>query len=493
MKKYIIGVDEGTTSCRAGIYNVQTHVLSGLFQKEIPIFTPHDGWVEQDAEVIYQTFLETIKGAIKSAGIDIKEVLALAITNQRETAVAWNKESGKPVARTITWQCRRTSAICKALSKKQQKLIKEKTGLIVDAYFTGSKLQWFLENNSEIKKLAKESRLCFGTMETYLIYRLTEGKCFVSDVSNASRTMLFNIKTLKWDDELLKIFGVPKETLAKQIVSTDEFVGEFLLMGEKIPICGLIGDQQSALVGQTCFDVGEVKNTYGTGCFMVMNTGHNKLDNKNIITTIAYQRKGKEVVYALEGSVLNAGSCIEWLKKIGLIEKSSQTEEMALRVNDIGGLAFVPALTGLGSPYWDMQARGLLIGINRGTTKEQIVRAVLESIAFSSFEVFNDMKKSCGKIKVIKCDGGVSKNNFLMQFQSDVCGTKLLLPMEVESTLMGTIYMSCLGLGIYKSETEIEKLWKAKKEFLPQAQQKILLKSFTNWQRAVKRAMEWAK
>ena len=490
MAKYILGIDEGTTSVRAGLYNIETNVLQFKSQKEIDIFCPHDGWVEQDGEKIFQAVKYVIQSVIFENSINTNDILSVSITNQRETTVAWNKQTGESVYPVINWQCRRTSKMIESLSQEQKDYLKNTTGLTPDAYFSASKMAWLLQNNKRVQNLYNQNNLAFGTIESFLIYRLTNCQSFVTDVTNASRTMLMDLKTCQWDDNCLNMFNIDKNCLG-QIVSNDKIVGHLNINNTKIPICGVIGDQQSALVGQTCFNVGDVKNTYGTGCFVVMNTGENIAKSQNLVSTVGYKLKNKNTVYALEGSVFNAGSCVELMKDWQWFESPSETDTMVQEVEDSGKVVFVPALTGLGCPYWDMQARGMFIGITRATKKQHLVRAVLESIAFSCVDVLLEMKQFA-KINSIKCDGGVSKNKFLMQFQSDISQTKLIIPKEFEKTLMGCIYMSMCGLGICDLD-KLKQKYETAKIYNPEMEIQTIKRKYKRWKRAVIRSLEWVE
>lgn len=491
IKRYIIGIDEGTTSCRAGVYDIKKNKLTHIVQKPLKLYFPKAGWVEHDVNEIWKNQLSAITEVVKQSNIDPDEIFGIGITNQRESVVAWDSKTGIPVPHSICWQCRRTARIIENLSAKTKRLIKEKTGLIADAYFSASKIQWFLENEKEAQKLLANNRLLVGTMDTFLIWKLTNGKSFVTDTTNASRTMLFNIHTLDWDDELLKIFGVPRKILPK-IVSCSENVGFTDILGKPVQIAGIAGDQQSALFGQACFNEGMVKNTYGTGGFLLMNTGDKVVQKDKLVSTVAYTLNRK-TCYALEGSVFNSGSTVQWIRdQLGLIKKSAETEKMAFSVPDTGGVYIVPAFTGLGAPYWNMKARGTIVGITRGTNKNHIARAVLESMAYQTEDILNEMEQGSTKVLEVRCDGGASVNNFLMQFQSDISDKVLKLPANQESTLMGTIYLAGLGTGAFKSIKEIENLWEQKKIFKPGLAETKRKELYYNWKRAVNRSLDWA-
>lgn len=484
-----MGIDEGTTSLRVGLFDVDSYELVFKSQREISLACPHNGWVEQDANEIYDNLLLAIDDVILNNNIDVKSILAISITNQRETTVAWDKETGISIEPAINWQCRRTSKIIDNLSKEQKDFIKHTTGLIPDGYFSASKIKWFVENSEKVKDLALNNKLAFGTIESYLIYRMTKGRSFVTDAVNASRTMLMDLNKCCWDDKCLQIFGVDKNWLGK-IVCNDEVVGYFELKGIVIPICGVIGDQQSSLFGHACFDAGFIKNTYGTGCFMLMNTGNQIVYSDKLISTIGYKLKNESPVYALEGSVFNGGSCIGLLQDWGLIENPTDSQTFAQSVSDSGKVVFVPALTGLGAPYWDMQARGLLIGITRATRKEHIIRAVIESIGFSCFDIILEMGKHIDEIKQLRCDGGMSGNEFLMQFQSDIALTNIAVAKEYEVTLLGSIYLAMCSLKL-TDKFEISKKYQVSKTYRPQLDSESIKRKYTRWKRAVIRSLEW--
>ena len=491
MNKYILGIDEGTTSVRAGLYNIGQNKLEFVAQQPIDIFCPHDGWVEQDGEKIYSAVCKVIEDVILQNQVDVKNILALSITNQRETTVAWDKNTGESVYPVINWQCRRTSDMINNMSDTQKHNLKKITGLIPDAYFSATKMVWLEQNSEKVQSLKEENNLCFGTIESFLIYRLTGGKSFVTDVTNASRTMLMDLKTCEWNEYCLRHFNIDKQTLP-QIVSNDEIVGFAEILGHHIPICGVVGDQQSALFGQMCFDKGDVKNTYGTGCFMLVNTGDKVVESETLVSTVGYKLKGQNAIYALEGSCFNGGSCIELIKDWGLIENPSQSQEYAQEVDDSGKIVFVPALTGLGAPYWNMQARGMFIGITRATKKQHLIRAVLESVAFSCLDVLMEMRQGVGKITCVKCDGGVSKNDFLMQFQSDISKTKLIIPVEHESTLLGSIYLALCGLKLSDTKT-LKDIYEVRKAYLPQMDMETIKRKYKRWKRAVIRSLDWVE
>lgn len=449
--KYIVALDAGTTSVRAMLYDVTAGKFVHTVQQEVAQSFPAPGWVEQDANEIYYKAAYVLNDCVSLAGAD--NVAGLGIANQRETVVLWNRKTGKPVAPAIVWQCRRTSEYCASIAPELREKIRLKTGLPTDAYFSASKIRWILDHVPSARALMKEGNLCAGTIDSYLIFKLTDGKRFVSDYTNASRTMLFNIRTLDWDEELLNAFGVPREILPEVLPCTARF-GETNLGGKNKPITGVAGDQQAALFGQACLKEGDAKITYGTGLFLLFNTGETCVQSESgLISTIGYSL-GKKTVYALEGSAFNAGSSVQWLRDgLGFIKTSADSEGAALSVPDSGGVYFVPAFTGLGAPYWEAEARGLLCGITRGTTREHIVRAVLESIAYSARELTECMgRDSRISLNEIRCDGGASANRFLMQFQADVLGVAVNRPVEKESTALGAALLCACGLGLLGEE-----------------------------------------
>ena len=483
-KKYILALDEGTTSARAGLFDIEKNEFVQIKSKSFEIFYPKEAWVEFDANEIWEAQKEVLIKAKGKIGVD--EIFGIGITNQRETAVAWDSKTGRAVKNAICWQCRRTADYCQKIALKHKRLIKDKTGLVIDPYFSASKFNWLLKNNEEVKELARQNRLCLGTIDSFLLYRLTGGKVFATDTTNASRTMLMNLRTLEWDDELLKIFGIKKTYLPKIMASSGEF-GETNIFERPLKIFSMIGDQQSALVGQSCFEKGMAKNTYGTGCFMLVNTGSEIVENERLVSTVAYTI-GDKTTYAVEGSVLNAGSLVEWLKAIGLIKSASQTEEMALREENNGGVYLVPAFTGLGAPYWEPNARGVFTGLTRGTTKNHLVRAVLESMAYSTYDIFNSLGDE-KMLKELRVDGGVSNNNFLMQFQADLLNTKIKIPNIFERTLLGAVYLAGLASGAYQDLKEISSLWELKKSFEPTMTKKERSRLIKGWLEAVRKSI----
>ena len=492
-KKYILALDQGTTSSRAVIFNRRSEIL-GI--KSVPLrqIYPEPGWVEHDPEEIWKGQLEALRGVIEDTGISPEEIACIGITNQRETVIVWDKNTGRPVYNGIVWQCRRTAAKCDEIKARGlDTMIRDKTGLVVDAYFSATKIQWILDNVEGVRERALAGELLAGTVDTWLVWNLTGGQLHVTDYTNASRTMLFNINTLEWDRELLETFGIPESMLPKVIPSSG-IVGETVeeILGVRIPISGIAGDQQSALFGQGCFEKGCAKNTYGTGCFILMNVGKIPVkSNNNLLTTIAWGI-GEEIEYALEGSVFNAGSSIQWLRdELKIIETARQADIDAEKVDDTGGVYVVPAYTGLGAPYWDPYARGI-IGITRGTRREHIIRATLESIAFQSRDVFEAMKADAGtEVKVLQVDGGVSVSPFCMQFQADILGIPVNRPAVTETTALGAAHLAGLAVGIWKDKLDIRKEFAEGKTFMPAMDEKTREDKYARWKRAVERSRNW--
>ena len=485
--RYVIAIDEGTTSTRAVLYDLEKKRIVKQVDSPIKQYYPEPSFVEEDANEIYAHTLSSLVEIIESVP-DKSEIAGIGITNQRETVVCWDKKTGKPLYNAIIWQCRRTAAFMKELEKTHGETIRKKTGLVMDAYFSASKIKWLLDSVPEIKAKADENEVCFGTIDSYIVYKLTGGRSFVTDVTNASRTMLFNINTLEYDDELLSIFGVKKESLPK-IVSCDETVGYFDYNGQKIAICGIAGDQQAALVGQGCLTEGTGKITYGTGLFMLYNVADKPvISQKGLITTVAYKIAGK-TVYAFEGSVFNAGSAVQWLRdEMRFFPHSKDSEALALSVEDNGGVYVVPAFTGLGAPYWNGEARGLICGITRGTTRAHITRAVLEAMAYSAKDLALVMQKESGiALSEIRCDGGASANDFLMQFQSSVLGAEVNRPVEKESTALGAAYLCALGLGLI-SEKDVQTLRKTERVFTPERDSKFE-RYYDGWLKAISKTV----
>ena len=489
MKRYILGLDEGTTSARTLVYDAIDDKIINISNLKFKQYFPKSGWVEHDANEIWQVMQKTMNDAIKDSKIKIDEIIGLGITNQRESVVAWNKETGESICPSIVWQCRRTSDYCKQIKPKMRKYIKKTTGLIVDAYFSASKMKWILDNNAKAKKLLAENKLCMGTIDSYITYRLTNGEQFITDTTNASRTMLFNIHTLTWDKKLLEYFGIPENVLPKVISNGKELGTAHTKYGD-ISIGSILGDQQSSLFGQGCFSKGLAKATYGTGCFILSNTGDSIVDNKKMLSTIAWTINGR-TTYAQEGSIFNAGTVVNWMiDNIGLMKSNKESSEIAEKLeNGSDGVYFVPAFTGMGAPYWNSDCRGGIVGLTRGTTKEHIIRAGLESMAYNASDIITSMENKDIGIKELHVDGGVSRNEFLMQFQSDILGKKVIKSDSSECTALGTIYMAGLALGFYKSISDIRKNIQISKTYtskMPAKKRETLL---TGWHNAVKQTI----
>ena len=496
MAKYVMALDAGTTSNRCILFNEKGEICS-MAQKEFTQYFPKPGWVEHDPGEIWSTQLAVARQAMNEIHASASDIAAIGITNQRETAIVWDKKTGKPVYNASVWQCRRTSEYCDSLKEKGlTEMFQKKTGLVIDAYFSGTKVKWILDHVEGARERANRGELLFGTVETWLIWKLTKGAVHVTDYSNASRTMLFNINTLKWDDEILKELDIPKSMLP-QAKPSSEIYGETdpSFFGGRIPIAGAAGDQQAALFGQTCFEKGEAKNTYGTGCFLLMNTGETPVFSKNgLVTTIAWGIDGT-VHYALEGSVFVAGAAIQWLRdELRLIDSASDTEYLAQKVEDSNGCYVVPAFTGLGAPYWDQYARGTIVGLTRGVNKDHIIRATLESLAYQVNDVLEAMKADSGiLLSALKVDGGASANNFLMQAQADVSQAPVHRPNCVETTAMGAAYLAGLAVGYWKDKEDVKKNWTIDRIFQPQIAKETRQKMLSGWKKAVRYAHGWAK
>ena len=494
-KKYIMALDQGTTSSRAILFNNKGEILE-MAQKEFTQIYPKAGWVEHNPMEIWGSQSGVMREVIETAGITPDEIAGIGITNQRETTIVWDKNTGKPIYNAIVWQCRRTSDICHDLKEKGlEKIIKDKTGLLIDAYFSATKVKWILDNVEGAREKADKGDLLFGTVDTWLIWKLTHGKVHVTDYSNASRTMMYNIKELKWDEEILKELNIPLSMLPEVKPSSYVYghTDEQMLAGAQIPISGCAGDQQSALFGQTCFEEGSVKNTYGTGCFLLMNTGEKIVESKNgLITTIAWGIDNK-IQYALEGSIFMGGASIQWLRdELRMIKTAKDSETYANKVEDTNGVYVVPAFTGLGAPYWDMYARGTIVGLTRGSKKEHMIRATLESIAYQTKDVITVMEQDSDiKVKDLRVDGGASSNNFLMQFQSDILDVNIDRPEIIETTALGAAYLAGLAVGFYKNKNEITSKWKVQKEFTPNMDENKRIKLYKGWKRAVSRSIQW--
>lgn len=489
MAKYILALDQGTTSSRAILFDKAGKIVGGA-QQEFPQIFPKPGWVEHSPEAIWQSQLNCARQVIAEARITAADVAAIGITNQRETTVVWDRNTGTAVYNAIVWQCRRTAPLCDKLkAEKFDKVIRKKTGLVTDAYFSGTKVAWILDNVKGARKKAEAGNLAFGTIDTWLIHKLSGGTAHVTDVSNASRTLLYNIHQQKWDKEILAKLNIP-ESLLPEVKSSSELYAmtDPSLFGAAIPIAGIAGDQQAALFGQACFKPGMMKNTYGTGCFMLMNTGEKGTPSKTgLLTTIAW-RKGGKTEYALEGSVFVAGAAVQWLRDgLGMIVNAAETEALATSVNDTNGVYFVPAFVGLGAPYWDMNARGAIVGLTRGATRAHIVRAALEAMAYQTRDVIECMQQDSGiKAKELRVDGGATRNDFLCQFQADILGIPVVRPVITETTALGAAYLAGLAVGFWKNDKEIATQWQQEKRFEPKMKKPEREALYAGWQQAVK-------
>lgn len=493
MTKYILSLDQGTSSSRAIVFDHEGRACATA-QKEFTQYFPQPGWVEHNPLEIWSSQAAVMAEAITSIGIDGKDIAAIGITNQRETTIVWDAETSEPVYNAIVWQDRRTASYCDDLKADQQLVdrIRCKTGLIIDAYFSATKIRWILDNVPGAREKAEAGRLRFGTVDSWLVWKLTDGSVHVTDVSNASRTMLLNINTLEWDDELLQLFGIPVSMMPR-VASSSEVYGtaNATIFAQDVPIAGIAGDQQSSLFGQMCTEPGSVKNTYGTGCFLLMNSGSKPIISRNnLLTTVAW-KIGDTVNYALEGSVFVAGSVVQWLRDgLGIIGASSEVESLASSVPDNGGVYFVPALTGLGAPYWDQYAKGTITGITRGTSAAHIARAALEGIAFQTMDIVNAMQKDAGvQLSELKVDGGASRNNLLMQFQADVLGTEVIRPEVTETTALGAAYLAGLAVGFWESLDAIKGQWKADRRFVPSAAPEAREALVAGWNDAIGRTL----
>jgi glycerol kinase len=495
MPQYILSFDQGTTSSRAIVFDKEG-TIKAIAQKEFTQIFPQPGWVEHDANEIWSTQLGVAAEAVTQAGLTVRDIAAIGITNQRETTVVWERATGNPICNAIVWQDRRTSAICDDLKQSgHTKTIQQRTGLIIDAYFSATKLKWILDNVADARARAERGELCFGTIDSWLLWKLTRGALHVTDVTNASRTMLFNIYTLSWDEELLQLLNIPK-SLLPEVRSSSEVYGytQNILTAHNIPIAGIAGDQQAALFGQMCIQPGMVKNTYGTGCFMLMNTGEQPvISSNNLLTTIAWQINGK-TEYALEGSVFIAGAVVQWLRDgLKIIRTSAEIENLAQQTEGNGGVYLVPAFAGLGAPYWNQHARGTILGITRGTTAAHIARAALESIAYQTMDVVAAMQADAGvALKELRVDGGATKNNLLMQFQSDLLNVPVKRPKVTETTALGAAYLAGLAVGYWKNIEEIQQQWQVDKTFnccIGEDERKKLSKG---WERAINATQAWA-
>ena len=493
--KYIVALDQGTTSSRAVVVDERGGVVAAHGEDFEQIY-PQPGWVEHDPKDILSSQVRALKAAVEKAGIDPRDIAGIGVTNQRETTIIWDKKTGKPVCNAIVWQCRRTAGEIERLKAEgATENIQKRTGLIPDAYFCASKIQWILRNVPGARAAAQAGELLFGTVDTFLIWNLTKERAHVTDVSNASRTMLYNIHTMQWDEELLRLMEIPAAILPK-VVDSSGVVGMLdpAILGVEIPICGIAGDQQAALFGQACFEKGMVKTTYGTGGFLLMQTGEEAVESKNgLLTTVAW-RVGGKTEYALEGSVFVAGAAVQWLRdEMKLISSAAESEQVALSVEDTGGVYMVPAFTGLGAPYWDMYGRGTVVGLTRGTGRAHLVRATLEAIAFQTADVMEAMHKDSRiAITQMRADGGASANAFLMQFQADILGVNVVRPAVTETTAMGAAFLAGLAMGVWESREQVASIWHAQKSFEPSFSEDMRAQKLASWHRAVLRAMRWA-
>lgn len=495
MKKYVIALDQGTTSSRCILFDKDQNIVD-LAQREFTQHYPHPGWVEHDPMEIYSSQYGVLMEVLAKSGVDVQEIAGIGITNQRETAIVWDRETGRPVYNAIVWQCRRTAPLCEELKQDTEftDYVQQRTGLLIDAYFSATKIKWILDNVPGARQQAEEGRLLFGTVDTWLIWKLTGGAAHVTDCTNASRTMLFDIEHLCWDKTICDRLGIPMAMLPK-VCSCSEVYGTVNIQGVEVPIAGIAGDQQAALFGQTCFEAGEAKNTYGTGCFLLMNTGESLVRSRNgLITTIASGVNGR-IQYALEGSVFVGGAVVQWLRdELHLITEASDTEYFAKKVPDSAGVYLVPAFTGLGAPYWDMYARGALVGLTRGAGRNHIIRAALESIAYQTGDVLQAMERDAGMpLRELRVDGGASANNFLMQFQADIIGRTLRRPMIRETTALGAAYLAGLATGVWRDLEDIRSQWTLDRLYTPEMDEATRTRLQAGWHKAVDRARGWAE
>ena len=494
MASYILALDQGTTSSRAILFDQQQNII-GISQKEFTQHYPREGWVEHDPMEIYSSQYAVMMEVITQSGVEVSDIKGIGITNQRETTILWDKKTGRPVYNAIVWQCRRTADLVDELKKKGLgEYIREATGLVPDAYFSATKIAWILDHIPEGRERARRGEILFGTVDSWLIWKLTGGKAHVTDYTNASRTMLYNIHTLDWDDRLLEALDIPR-CMLPQVMDSSAIYGYTTIQGESVPIAGIAGDQQAALFGQCCFEKGQAKNTYGTGCFLLMNTGETPCVSENgLLTTIAIGLNGK-VQYALEGSVFVGGAVIQWLRdEMRFITESKDAEYYAQKVEGTGGVYLVPAFTGLGAPHWDMYARGCIIGITRGTKREHIIRAAQESIAYQSYDLVRAMEQDTGRrISELKVDGGASRDAFLMQFQADILDCEVRRPMIRETTALGAAYLAGLAVGVWKDREEIRSLWNCDVTFSSRMEEKRRKKLLHGWHKAVGRSLGWAE
>lgn len=492
MAKYVLSLDQGTTSSRAILFDKEQNIVE-MAQKEFTQIYPKEGWVEHDPMEIYSSQYSVMIELIAKSGIEIKDIAAIGITNQRETTILWDKNTGRPVYNAIVWQCRRTADICDEIKNRGlTDYIRQATGLVIDAYFSGTKIKWILDNVPGVREKAEKGEILFGTVDSWLVWKLTGGRVHVTDYTNASRTMIYNINTLEWDDKLLQELNIPKQLLPK-VCSSSEVYGMVNIQGVDVPIAGIAGDQQAALFGQRCFEKGEAKNTYGTGCFLLMNTGETPYVSRHgLLTTIAIGIDGK-VQYALEGSVFVGGAVIQWIRdEMRFITESRDAEYYAQKVEDTGGVYIVPAFTGLGAPYWDMYARGCIVGITRGTKREHIIRASQECIAYQSMDLVEAMEKDTGiELKGLNVDGGASRDGFLMQFQADMLNKIIKRPMIRETTALGAAYLAGLATGVWKDKEELKSLWTCDGEYHPKMENEKRETLKKGWRKAVGRSLDW--
>jgi glycerol kinase len=493
--KYLLALDQGTTSSRAILFGLDGSIV-GVAQQEFTQHFPHDGWVEHDADEIWQSQLKTAREVLSRADVDPGAIAAIGITNQRETTIVWDRATGEPLHRAIVWQDRRVASLTDRMKKDGlEPMIREKTGLVLDPYFSGGKLAWILDNIPGVRGLAETGDACFGTVDSWLMYRLSGGRIHATDVSNASRTLLFNIHDLSWDQELLDIFQVPAAILPEAKPSAGLF-GETdpALFGQAIPITGVAGDQQAALFGQACFEPGMAKNTYGTGAFVVMNTGTRPVLGEGVITTIAWQVAGQETQYALEGSIFIAGAAVQWLRDgLGLIKDASEIEQLAASVPDTGGVYFVPALVGLGAPYWDPYARGTIVGITRGTNRAHLARAALEAMAYQTSDAIEAMQEVSGiALRELRVDGGAASNDLMLQMQADILATPVVRPRVTETTALGAAYLAGIGIGLLDQDT-VASQWAQDRRYEPAMPSKERDALYSGWKRAVERSLDWAR
>lgn len=494
MEDYILALDQGTTSSRAIIFDHKGQIKSTA-QKEFTQIFPQSGWVEHDPNEIWSTQASVAAEATVKMGINGSNIKAIGITNQRETTIVWDRETGEPVYNAIVWQDRRTAEFCDQLKKEgKTDMVRAKTGLVIDSYFSGTKIKWILDHVEGARDRANKGELAFGTVDSWLVWKFTRGHVHVTDITNASRTMLFNIRTQQWDDELLEMLDIPKSMLP-EVKQSSEIYGETTttIFASKIPIAGIAGDQHAALFGQMCIEKAMVKNTYGTGCFMLMNIGDEFMESKNnLLTTVAWKINGK-IQYAFEGSIFIGGAVVQWLRDgLGMIQKSADVENLAASVKDTQGVYFVPAFAGLGAPYWKPDARGTIVGLSRGSTSAHIALAALESIAYQTRDVLKAMEADAGmEIKELRVDGGATANDLLMQFQSDLLNCKVIRPNVVETTALGAAYLAGLAVGFWDSVEEIQQLWKSEKEFVPTGDQTVIKKGIKDWKRAIHAAQSW--